>query len=204
MSGHRLHNPLCPAVAGRNSALVLDMTLIAEHGAWTRFKGETEWSIADSVLEENWKPTVLSMLTEYVRRTPGSMVEEKTAALVWHYRAAGSDLGRWQARELTSQLEDYLANQPVEVIEGALIVEVRQQGISKATAYRAVEQTLGPFDFHLAMGDDTTDEDLFSVIPDSSYSIHIGDGPSRARDNLTSPPAARALLRALFNNASGN
>ncbi len=177
----------------------LNMTLIAEHGAWTRFSGESEWARAGLVIEQEWKPPVLAMLNEYVRRTPGSAVEEKTAALVWHYRAADNDLGRWQARELTSQLGEYLANEPVEVIEGALNVEVRQQGLNKSTAYRMVEQALGPFDFHLAMGDDTTDEDLFSAIPDASFSIHVGSGPSRARESVTSPSAARALLRALFN-----
>ncbi|MCH8103569.1 MAG: bifunctional alpha,alpha-trehalose-phosphate synthase (UDP-forming)/trehalose-phosphatase, partial [Chloroflexi bacterium] len=192
-------------VSGRDSHTLdewfsgLAMTLIAEHGAWTRFSGESEWAMAGPVIDQEWKRTVLAMLNEYTRRTPGSSVEEKTTALVWHYRAADKDLGRWQARELTSQLEDYLANEPVEVIEGALNVEVRQQGINKATAYRTVEQALGPFDFHLAMGDDTTDEDLFSAIPDSGFSIHVGGGPSRARESITSPSAARALLRALFN-----
>ncbi|MCZ6539347.1 MAG: bifunctional alpha,alpha-trehalose-phosphate synthase (UDP-forming)/trehalose-phosphatase, partial [Chloroflexi bacterium] len=91
-----------------------------------------------------------------------------------------------------------------EVIEGALIVEVRQQGINKATAYRTVEQALGPFDFHLAMGDDVTDEDLFSAIPDTGFSIHVGGGPSRARESITSPSAARALLRALFNDTAAS
>ncbi len=177
----------------------LNMTLVAEHGAWTRFSGKSEWAMTGPVIEEEWKRTVLAMLNEYVRRTPGSSVEEKTTALIWHYRAADNDLGRWQARELTSQLEEYLANEPVEVIEGALIVEVRQQGINKSTAYRMVEQALGPFDFHLAIGDDKTDEDLFSAIPDTGFSIHVGGGPSRARESIVSPSAARALLRALFN-----
>jgi len=84
------------------------------------------------------------------------------------------------------------------VIEGSAIVEIRQQGVTKGAAFRAVEQAIGPFDFQLAIGDDTTDEDLFAALQDSSISIHVGDAPSRATERLSGPPAVRAFLRSLF------
>ena len=176
----------------------LDITLVAEHGAWMKYGKDAKWIMDTSLLDDAWKKQILEMLDEYTMRTPGSSVEEKTAAIVWHYRAANADLGKWQARELTTHLEYSLANQPVEVIEGSAIVEIRQQGVTKGAAFRAVEQAIGPFDFQLAIGDDTTDEDLFAALPDTSISIHVGDTPSRAAERLSGPPAVRAFLRSLF------
>lgn len=49
------------------------------------------------------------------------------AAQVWHYREADPDLGAWQAKELLDHLEGVLANEPVEVISGQSIVEVKPQ-----------------------------------------------------------------------------
>ena len=46
---------------------------------------------------------------------------------VWHYREADPDLGAWQAKELLDHLEGVLANEPVEVISGQSIVEVKPQ-----------------------------------------------------------------------------
>ncbi len=49
------------------------------------------------------------------------------APQVWHYREADPDLGAWQAKELLDHLEGVLANEPVEVISGQSIVEVKPQ-----------------------------------------------------------------------------
>ena len=46
---------------------------------------------------------------------------------MWHYREADPDLGAWQAKELLDHLEGVLANEPVEVISGQSIVEVKPQ-----------------------------------------------------------------------------
>jgi len=49
----------------------------------------------------------------------------------------------------------------------------------------------------LAMGDDRTDEDLFSVLPEDSVSIHVGPKTSVARLRVEDPAQARAFLRSL-------
>ena len=43
-----------------------------------------------------WKEEVRPVLNEYVDRTPGARIEEKSSALVWHYREADDELGAWQ------------------------------------------------------------------------------------------------------------
>jgi trehalose 6-phosphate synthase/phosphatase len=50
----------------------------------------------------------------------------------------------------------------------------------------------------IAIGDDPTDEDLFSALPASAICIRVGDGPSAALHRLTNPDEVRAFLRALL------
>jgi trehalose 6-phosphate synthase/phosphatase len=40
------------------------------------------------------------------------------------------------------------------------------------------------FDFILALGDDSTDQEMFAVLPRQAYSIHVGASASHARFNL--------------------
>ena len=53
------------------------------------------------------------------------------------------------------------------------------------------------FDFILALGDDSTDEEMFSVLPDWAYTIHVGAAPTRARFGLHGPNEALELLEEL-------
>lgn len=50
---------------------------------------------------------------------------------MWHYRNADPDFGQWQAVELTDQLENLLTTQPVEVVKGSHIVEVKPKHVTK-------------------------------------------------------------------------
>ena len=157
-----------------------------------------EWHASQNLGDGSWKRLVLPILTDYVSRTPGSILEHKTAALVWHYRAAERDLGTWQARELTSQLEEMLSNEQIEVLEGARNVEMRQQGIDKGTAYHELSSILGPFDLVIALGDDRTDEDLFLALPGDAQTISVGDARLSSRYRLSDPSEARSFLRTLL------
>jgi trehalose 6-phosphate synthase/phosphatase len=67
------------------------------------------------------------ILQLYTESTDGSSIEAKESALVWHYRDADPDFGHWQAKELLDHLEGVLSNEPVEVVSGAAIVEVKPQ-----------------------------------------------------------------------------
>ncbi len=175
--------------------------LIAEHGAWIRTSEDDDWNALAS-LDISWKSDVLSVLEDYVGRTPGARVEHKATALVWHYRETDEDLGNWQAMELVSMLETSLRNEPVEILHGAKVVEVRQQGLTKAKAYDHVIERFGPFDFILATGDDRTDEDLFHHVGDDVYTVKIGSGSSAAGAAVSSPRALRDMLRTLADRRS--
>ena len=171
--------------------------LIAEHGAWMKQAGEKNWRLL-GVLDTSWKSDVATVLENYVERTPGSRIEEKETALAWHYRQTEETLGNWQALELVSVLENTLRGEPVQVLHGAKVVEIRQQGLTKARAYDLVMDRFGPFDFELATGDDRTDEDLFEHVGDNVHTIKIGSGNSAAKVAVASPRSLREMLTALL------
>jgi len=52
-------------------------------------------------------------------------------------------------------------------------------------------------DFHLAIGDDRTDEDLFAAMGPEAWTIHVGAGPSQARFQIPSPADVHQVLAEL-------
>lgn len=179
------------------------VSLIAEHGSWIREAGEESWNRMGPPPDLRWKEVIRPVLDEYSERTPGARIEEKSSALVWHYREADDSLGEWQALELMSVLEDMLSGSPVEILSGARVIEVRQQGVDKGRAFEFVNESQGPFDFIMATGDDRTDEDIFVRLPEDAFSVKIGGGQSSARAAVGSPGSVRRLLRALIEAKQG-
>jgi trehalose 6-phosphate synthase/phosphatase len=174
----------------------LPVGLHAEHGFWSRHTADASWHSAD-VGATGWREPVLAILREFAERTPGSIVEEKTAGYAWHYRSADPDWGAAQAKELALHLATLVGNAPVELLPGDKVLEIRPHGIHKG---RVVSEVLGrcaPGTTLLALGDDRTDEDLFEALPEGSVAVHVGPGPSRAALRIPDVPAARRFLAEL-------
>lgn len=166
-------------------------TLIAEHGAWIRERNG-KWKERKAAHTE-WKESVAPLLESYVDRTPGSLIEEKTYSLVWHYRRADIDLGVLRALELHADLSNIIMNQDLEILEGNKVIEIKISGINKGSA--AYEHLSGnDFDFIMAIGDDWTDEFLFRELPDHAYTIKVGTDKSEANFYLDTFRDVRALL----------
>jgi trehalose 6-phosphate synthase/phosphatase len=174
----------------------LPIGLHAEHGFWSRLPGE-EWQGA-GLDPSSWFPQVRSILEEYAARTPGALVEEKTAGLAWHYRAADPEFGVAQAGDLMLHLATLLSNAPAEVLSGERVVEIRPQGVNKGQVVSLVLSHTPPGTLVAALGDDRTDEDLFGALPQGSISVHVGPAPSRADLRLRNVTEARAFLRGLL------
>lgn len=164
----------------------LPVHIIAEHGALIRTKGSDVWVLNESY-EENWKESIRPIMDIYAKRCPGAFVEEKETSLAWHYRTADEkEYAQRRAQELLWQLKNYI--QPelnLQVIDGSKVVEVKKTAFNKGTASRAFVEN-GDYDFVLAIGDDTTDEDMFEALPDTAYTIKIGDDLSAARNHIRS------------------
>lgn len=193
-------------ISGRDREFLwkwLDTTgvdLIAEHGAWIKVAGREEWEAQAKGLTSQWKETILPVMEKFVERTPGSFIEEKSFALVWHYRKTEPELGTTKANELRDALKELLSGTNLHVLLGNKVVEVKPADINKGKGVLYyLEQNPG-WDFILALGDDYTDEDIFAVLPEDAWGIKIGFEPfSKARFYLESSAGARELLRHLVN-----
>jgi trehalose 6-phosphate synthase/phosphatase len=186
-------------ISGRDRAALeswfgsLPMALVAEHGAWVRERGGA-WAKREGLSDE-WKPRVRDIMELYVDRLPGAFIEEKESGLAWHYRRAEADLASLRVKELTDHLIAMTENGQANIVEGNKVIEVRPIGVGKGAAARAFLSR--DYDFILAVGDDTTDEELFKALPEGAYSIRVGNSKSFARFNVYQQQDVVELLEAL-------
>ena len=159
----------------------LGVTLVGEHGYRWLDGGKGEWVLFNAVNNE-WKSAVREHLEQASLLTPGTHVEEKQSALVWHYRQADPEFGLWRARGLVHELTALAANLPVVVHHGQKIVEISSVLVSKGAAVQFLIRHRG-CDIALVAGDDATDETMIVLEPDGVefISVRIGLGSTRAR-----------------------
>ncbi len=194
-------------VSGRSRATLerwfgaLPVWLHAEHGFWSRSPAGVWKEAAAPNLE--WMERARSILEDFRARTPGSLIEQKTAALAWHYRMADVEFGLHQANELRLHLRELLSNEPVEILPGEKVIELRPHGVHKGRIVEQALRDLTPGTLVLAMGDDRTDEDMFAALPPDAIAVHVGPAASRAGVRLRGWQAARQLLEQLLPVAEG-
>jgi trehalose 6-phosphate synthase/phosphatase len=146
----------------------------------------------------------MPILEHFVDRTPGSFVEEKKYALVWHYRMAEPEFGDWLANELASMLEAMLAETELRAFRGDKAIEVRPVWSSKGEAFERLLAACEGRDFMFAAGDDRTDEDLFERMPDGAWTVHIGPGPTRAAFVVSDFETVREVLQMFVKSDGGS
>ncbi len=179
----------------------MPIALIAEHGMWLRKRGE-DWRLLRTTPVE-WKERVRPILTLYVDRLPGALLEEKEFSLAWHYRKADPEQASLRAQELMDDLSGYTRNIDLQVLEGNKVIEIRNTGVNKGTA---AMEWLGtnPPEFILGIGDDWTDEDLFRALPPKAFSVRVGVAKTAAQYHLSNHAAVRRLLRELSESTGYN
>ena len=168
----------------------INMTLVAEHGAWTRY--DNRWTKSD-VDFKHVKKQLRPILERYVSRTAGAEIEEKDYSIVWHYRNVTPELAYVRANEMKRELIDVIDRDDIGVHTGDKVIEIKPRGINKGYAAAELE-ALYPSDFIMASGDDYTDEDMFRELPDESYTVKIGPGNTRAKYQLSSVEELSSLL----------
>src|SRR6266545_4706176 len=96
---------------------------------------------------------------------PGIILEDKGYSLALHYRLAPEkeDVIRAAAANICSAASDG----SIELLPGKLVLEVKQTGVTKATAVREL-MTYSPFAQRrpIFIGDDVTDLGVFGILPD--------------------------------------
>lgn len=171
--------------------------LHAEYGFWSRASGSTEWTHGEMPSLE-WRDLVYGTLENFRARTPGSLIEDKTVSLAWHYRMADPEFGSFQANELRTHLAQVLSNEPVEIVADDRVIALRPFGVNKTMIVEGTLRDLAPGTLVVAMGNDRTDEELFAALPEDAITIHVGSAPSRAQFRVADYASARKLLESIL------
>jgi len=173
----------------------LNIDIIAEHGVWLKEK-DKKWNTIFPMRNE-WKEEFRTIFESYVDRTPGSFVEEKDYSLVWHYRKVETGLGELRTRELASHLRYMASNKNLTVMEGDKVVEIKNSEVNKG--YAAEKWLMkDKYDFVFAVGDDWTDEDTFTAMPEEAITIKVGQISSVAKYRIESFKLVRSFLKNLI------
>lgn len=176
----------------------LSLSMAAEHGAYYKEQGEWVHNIPD---EKPWNDEITTILQEFTDRTPRSMIEEKETTLVWHYRNVDAWLASLREQQLVDTLIEPCSRQGLQIMRGNKIVEIKSPNHTKGSEARRL-LGMEDYDFVMAIGDDTTDEDMFRALPETSYTIKIGRMSQVARFNLSSQSKVLPFLRVLLSGDS--
>ena len=175
----------------------LKLNFICEHGIFIK-RYNKDWETLTN-LSSDFKKTIKNIMEVYVDRLPQSFIEEKEFSIVFHYRNADPELANLRVAELIDELLILTGNMQVNLILGNKVVEVRPAGIDKGVAANIFLREK-PYDFILAAGDDTTDEDLFINLPENTITIKVGMGRSSAKYSAKSYIEIRNLLESFLKN----
>jgi len=174
----------------------LNLNLLASHGLWLKNSGEDDWSMMVP-LDNVWKDSVRNILQLYTDSTPGSFIEEKEFSLAWHYRQCDPDMAALKLREMRETLRSMTQSSLLGLQEGNKVLEVKDTRFNKGYGALQFLQNQS-YDFILGIGDDRTDEDLFSTLPEHAYTIKVGLGNTDAEYMTKSWQSVRRILEELI------
>ena len=188
-------------VSGRNKEFLdeifrdLPVVIVAEHGAYRRI-GDKWVSLYRKDL--SWQAEIVRIMQDVTENTPGSMIEKKETAIVWHYRNTDKWLADLRAAQLINKLIYPCTKRHLHLMRGNKIIEVKPAEYTKGSAIRN-HFNCNDYDFILAAGDDTTDEDMFDALPRNAITIKIGQPSEKSRHTITSSKKFVKFLRILVN-----
>jgi len=170
----------------------LKLATVGCHGAEWRFAGSTEVHRLRELSEE-----VKKRVREIALVAPGVTLEDKGYTLAVHYRLA-PEAGAAILRALLEQ-RAFFASQDLMILRGRAVLEIKPRWFNKATGMKHLMQS-PPFAGRIPvfLGDDTTDEDIFRVLPDfEGVGIAVGRAIPGASRVFASPANVRRWLNEL-------
>lgn len=171
------------------------VSLVAEHGAFSKRAGTHTWRNRSGTKNHEWKSQVWDLMDRYAAKTPGAIVETKEASLVWHYRNSPPYDAQKYLVILRRLLRPIAQKYGLSIEQGNKILEVRTASVNKGIAAQAWIKP--STDFILAVGDDYTDEYMFTLLAPKAYTIKVGPGRTNARFRLKDVAAVHKLLSKL-------
>ena len=144
--------------------------------------------------KEEQLETITRTLRRIARAHPGTEVETKPTAAVLHTRNA---TGRGSINATESALEYAMTLPDVTVTPGKEVVEFAVVHTSKGAAIDALARASAA-DAWLYLGDDITDESVFSQLSDHDLGLKVGGGDTAARLRIADTGAVREVLQRLL------
>ena len=184
-----------------------ELPLAACHGAYSYSPQENRWQNRIPNDSTKWKEKVLEILDLYTKRTPESFIEDKGHAVTWHYRNSPKEFAEFLATKLFFELEGTMTNQPVQVNRGKKVIEVKSIHANKGYFVQQWIQssTIKP-DVVVAIGDDATDEDMFSSLQERNdvekYCIKVGREKSLAPYYIRDQKSVNLFLKNFLTSVS--
>jgi trehalose 6-phosphate synthase/phosphatase len=174
--------------------------LAACHGAYSYSPEENQWKNHIPNDSTKWKERVMEVLKLYTLRTPESFIEDKGHAVTWHYRNSPREFSAFLANKLFFELEEILSGQPVQVNRGKKVIEVKSIHANKGYFVQNWLQTKQKRpDVVVAIGDDTTDEDMFEILQSrrdlNPYCIKVGLEKTHAHYSISEQKSVNLFLR---------
>ena len=123
-------------------------------------------------------------MQKYADLVAGSFIEEKDYTIAWHYRAVEDITVEATKLKLLKELMILNENKEFDILQGNKVLEVKNVNVNKGKFVSELVLSK-EFDFVVAIGDDATDEDMFSVLTgENQYSIKVGLTGTNAKYNL--------------------
>ena len=169
----------------------LPVCMAAEHGAF--YKENGVWHKNIKKLE--WSTGLQSILQMFVAKTPRSRLEVKETALAWHYRESDAWLGTLRAQQLVNALISICTRQKLQILQGNKVIEIKSPDYNKGSEVNRLLSNKR-YDFVIAMGDDTTDDDAVTV--------KVGSISEIANYNLLSQTDVLPFLQAIIGRQKGS
>lgn len=186
-------------VSGRSRASLeawlghLPIGLHAEHGYWRRASRRHAWVTQLVPEQRRWLRLLERVLVSAVEELPGALLERKSSSLAFHFRNADPEEAGAAAERLRAELLPVCARHGLALLDGNHVLEIRPEGVHKGSVVREV-LTGSAAGAVLAVGDDTTDLDMFAALPDHGVAVVAGDRLRDAQHRLPGPPEVRELL----------
>ena len=177
----------------------LPVCMAAEHGAF--YKENGVWHKNIKKLE--WSTGLQSILQMFVDKTPRSRLEVKETALAWHYRESNAWLGTLRAQQLVNALISICTRQKLQILQGNKVIEIKSPDYNKGSEVNRLLSNKR-YDFVIAMGDDTTDDDMFQALPLNAVTVKVGSISEIANYNLPSQTDVLPFLQAIIGRQKGS
>lgn len=188
-----------PAAQARRLVPLRGARVFGSHGLEGSWNGQTAGGPPREVTDR--LRALVAAGREAARGIPGAIVEEKPAGVGFHdRRVPRAKLAMWRRR--VSGLLDSADMTGLEILRGRRIVEVRPLGYTKGRAVTSIPGLDGRTSLDpslLALGDDTTDEDMFRALIGRGLGVLVGrprEGTAATR-RLPSPAQVHRFLELL-------